>query len=506
MGRMIDPSMKRRFFLRNLGLFLILLFLPLLIMGGVSVHILQGHIRGDLETDTFFSLRQIAATVDLVLDELEPLQLAFGMDGQSSYISKKLLNSRELDYTDITLLANISGQLSSLINARSYIHSIYIHFDNPSGYFLSNTGKELLDRHPDGKWLEGCIGEVGGGATWSVRRSMELTGASSQDVVSIIHRSGNPGSLVVFNLLPRYIEKTTIGALSGTGHAAVVLNDEGTVLFGESEYLTEDVKARLLQETGQRAEETFTIGEKRGRIIVHALRSENGFMYALFSSEAAVFGPYNRLLSITLGMLALSVVSGIVLALIFTERRTRQVYNVVRILQAAEAGEPLPPPSNDGVSTFGYIVDNIINGFIRQTYLQTQLEAKKYKLKAAQLMALQAQLNPHFLFNTLETMNWNAYRMSRKATLVNDMIENLSLLLRYSLAPPDEPVTLEEEIHHVEYYLCIQGYRYRDKFDTEWSVAEDCLAAEVPRLCLQPIIENALYHGIKPSRGRAGSG
>ncbi len=122
-------------------------------------------------------------------------------------------------------------------------------------------------------------------------------------------------------------------------------------------------------------------------------------------------------------------------------------------------------------------------------------EEEHRKLRISDFNALQSQMNPHFLYNTLDSVIW----MSAKGQSddVITMVSSLSKLLRRSLATGDSLVPLEEEYDHAKQYCIIQKIRYKDQLDFSLNLPEDCRNVGVPRLILQPLIENALYHGIE---------
>jgi two-component system sensor histidine kinase YesM len=122
-------------------------------------------------------------------------------------------------------------------------------------------------------------------------------------------------------------------------------------------------------------------------------------------------------------------------------------------------------------------------------------EEEQNKLRFSDFRALQSQINPHFLYNTLDSVIWMTAK-NRKDDVIM-MISSLSKLLRRSLATGNSLITLEEEYEHARQYCIIQKIRYQDQLDYSLELPEDCKSFMVPRLILQPIIENALYHGIE---------
>lgn len=119
----------------------------------------------------------------------------------------------------------------------------------------------------------------------------------------------------------------------------------------------------------------------------------------------------------------------------------------------------------------------------------------------AELFALQAQINPHFLYNTLDSIRGQA--VIDGADEIAETIEALSNIFKYSISQKDNLISLRQEIDNLKYYMKIQKYRYMDRINLELEIdAPELLKAKVPRLTLQPIIENAIYHGLEPKIGK----
>lgn len=126
--------------------------------------------------------------------------------------------------------------------------------------------------------------------------------------------------------------------------------------------------------------------------------------------------------------------------------------------------------------------------------------AEQEQLKKAELRTMQAQINPHFLYNTLDTIVWMAE--SKKSSQVIDITKALSHFFRITLSKGQDWITLKDELEHIRNYLIIQKIRYRDILDVEIDVDEQILQYKILKLTLQPIVENAIYHGIKNKRGK----
>jgi two-component system sensor histidine kinase YesM len=124
-------------------------------------------------------------------------------------------------------------------------------------------------------------------------------------------------------------------------------------------------------------------------------------------------------------------------------------------------------------------------------------------LEQSQFAMLQSQINPHFLYNTLETINWMAFDLSKSENKVSKAVNSLARLFRNNVYMGDYIISIEQEIENTINYLDILALRYGDVFESKWEIDEKVKQYFIIKICLQPIIENAVYHGIKP-KGKGG--
>lgn len=141
-----------------------------------------------------------------------------------------------------------------------------------------------------------------------------------------------------------------------------------------------------------------------------------------------------------------------------------------------------------------------------KTLIEEVYEAKIKKHEAelsqkeAELATLQAQINPHFLYNTLEIIRWKAMFLTNGENEVTDIVTILSDFFRLSLNKGRKVIPLKDEIEHARNYISIINYRYNNKIIANWFVDTNIMNYIVPKIILQPIVENAVYHGIKPKK------
>lgn len=171
-------------------------------------------------------------------------------------------------------------------------------------------------------------------------------------------------------------------------------------------------------------------------------------------------------------------------------RPLRQLVSAMRRMREGDFDTRVQVRTNDEL---GFISDSFndmahnIKNLIREVY-ERQLNARE-----AELTALQAQLNPHFLHNTLDTIYWKLYLQDDKDTA--RLVVSLSDMLRYALEPVDTQTTLQEEMTQTRNYLAIQSSRFGHDLETIVQLEDRIAEASVPRLILQPLVENAFAHG-----------
>ncbi|HEY9595551.1 MAG TPA: histidine kinase [Spirochaetia bacterium] len=141
---------------------------------------------------------------------------------------------------------------------------------------------------------------------------------------------------------------------------------------------------------------------------------------------------------------------------------------------------------------------NVMVARIRE--LMESIHTEHRKLRAAELAALQAQINPHFLYNTLESITWLS-RAGRSADVIH-IVKAMTSLFRIGISGGREMITVRDELEHVRSYLTIQQIRYKDKLDYTIDVPDSIGDCRILKLVLQPLVENAIYHGIKSVRGK----
>ena len=178
---------------------------------------------------------------------------------------------------------------------------------------------------------------------------------------------------------------------------------------------------------------------------------------------------------------------------------TSPVRELSRVTARVAGGDMSVRANLDTGAELGVLSRSLDEMIERINTLISQVRTEQENLRVAELELLQAQINPHFLYNTLDTIIWLAEAGDQSKVV--SMVGSLSDFFRASLGQGRDIVTIGDEIRHVSSYLEIQQVRYQDILTYSINVPEEIYISSIPKITIQPLVENALYHGIKNKRG-----
>lgn len=240
---------------------------------------------------------------------------------------------------------------------------------------------------------------------------------------------------------------------------------------------------------------------KEGLICCQRTRSADyDFALALSVPSGRIYGEihaFHRLMAVLL----VALVPVLALILWYVHRRIVKPISLLSQasmrIEAGELGVTVPMHGDDELGRLGCAFSNMsrrIAALIDRTYKE------EIALRDAKIQAMQSRINPHFINNALETLNWQA-RMEGSDTM-SGMVESLSVLLNASMARADRRmVPLQEEIDVAKAYCYFMGLRYGERLQVRYDLDPKAMGAVVPLLTLQPLLENAVEHGIEPAGG-----
>jgi len=219
------------------------------------------------------------------------------------------------------------------------------------------------------------------------------------------------------------------------------------------------------------------------------------YLHLRVSYDSVLQQTYPVLRSILLAffaMLAVVVLLGYVVIRRFYIRIS-QLHTMMNHVAAGELEYRYSSPLSDEISDIGYHVNDMVE---RIDSLVVEVSKKELAVKKAQFRSVQMQINPHFLFNTLETIRMVA--LYHGNAQIARTVKDLSDLFRYTIVSTNPVVSIDEELNHTLKYLDLQKSRSKNQFNTEIDVDPIVLDYALLRLVLQPLVENAITHGIEP--------
>ena len=232
-------------------------------------------------------------------------------------------------------------------------------------------------------------------------------------------------------------------------------------------------------------------------------------MYTYLYYEAAELNAVQQVVTrqagIEIALIILAAALAIVFLLRYSIRLSRSITapleELCRRAERVDAGdltvqEPVPSEIRE-IRTLSEGMEQMIGRLDDQ---MGEIKRRQESLRRTELALLQAQINPHFLYNTMDTIIWLIEADKQQEAV--EMVANLSSFFRHSLSKGEDVITLAEEERHVRSYLQIQHARYQDIMEYILDIDPGLHDAMLPKLTLQPLVENALYHGIKLKRAK----
>lgn len=185
----------------------------------------------------------------------------------------------------------------------------------------------------------------------------------------------------------------------------------------------------------------------------------------------------------------------IMITAVFTKKLTSPIRKLTNLMKEYQLKKTIQKIPDDYQNEFGQLFNVYKNLISRNEKLMDSAIQHYRQQKRAELKALQANINPHFLYNTLDQLNWRAIDSGDDE--MSQMIELLGEMLRIGLSNGENIITIEEELHYAEKYLELQMIRYDGQFSYQINIEQNTKRYYLPKLTLQPFIENSIVHGLQ---------
>lgn len=269
-----------------------------------------------------------------------------------------------------------------------------------------------------------------------------------------------------------------------------VVNDENDCFYSNEAGLTGQNISQIIA----------AVDERKDRFVIRTPENDYGLSVVVSLDAETAFGDIRRMQQTMYFFVAVSVAALFAGSFYFSRRLTRPMHEMMKQMSMVETGYfdiELPIRSKDEIGVLSERFNQMsraLKTYINQSYVA------QIKQNEAELTALKSQIYPHFLYNTLEIIRMTALEEEGREK-VPEMIEALSGQIHYLIGPMQDMVPLEKEIDIVRKYIYLLNCRIGSKVQLMVD-ARDGLGAQVPKLILQPIVENAYVHGIKPRKGK----
>ncbi|KQY82219.1 histidine kinase [Paenibacillus sp. Root52] len=252
----------------------------------------------------------------------------------------------------------------------------------------------------------------------------------------------------------------------------------------------------------------YEIKNLDGRAVFLAQKksSYTGWVYYNMASYHEIFERIIWLKNALIVVYVIAIVIVLTLGMVFARSLTRPIRQLIGQMKEVQYGDldnidnaNLTVPTHHHMDEIGLLhrtyrlMITHINTLIKENY------ASQLVIKETEFKALQAQINPHFLYNALDSIHWLAKK--HKQEQISSMVLSLGYLLRTSISFKQNVITLAEELEIVNHYVTIQKYRFQHRLDFHLHVPQPYLGCAIPKLTLQPLLENAIQYGLEPQVG-----
>ncbi len=485
-------------------MFLVPLLISTLILGSLSIVITQRYIKDQTTQNNMDLLNQTKTNIDLIFNEIDTLNIQFDSAGNMPLTLKNVLKKKTLYSSDLASIDTTSFFLNSFANSKPYIYSIHIYYENENGRFCTtNNGITNLNNFFDTSWYNSYLEHPSNEKIWIETRNLKQYDFEEQgtNLITVYKRMSLNNGVIVLNIKANYIQDLLNKSVTSPEQKIFILDANNNEIV--SSQTSDNINNFDIEKLTKLSTSTIYSSSKNKFLIESVIHSDKfSWNYISVIPKDILYYVSIRLGKYTIILLLISFISGLALTFYLTKKNYKQIANIISIIDSAKNNHTLPIVNNNAKNEFGYIIENLLTTFIEQHYLKIQLSERKYKLENMELLALQSQINPHFLYNTLHTIYWEVIKVTGNCSTPIKMIENLSDILDYSLAAPSRKVSVGDEIKYTETYLAIQMIRYSDKFDVIWAYKENVVPVYTIKLLIQPLVENCIYHGINNKEGK----
>ncbi len=479
--------------------FLIISIIPIICLGFLINGIVERVIERQVSDNTLQLIGEVNKSIEFYINNIQSITYLIGFNEEVQYFLERDVegepntsNEYQIqrflrDFT--TLSPEVAGIM--VINSKGdYISNEYY---APSTQDLTEESwyKEAIEN----KGIFKIIGQPTG------RSLSSLVNYQNDEVVSVVRAVVDPYTqdvlgVIMIDLKLRVIAETLVDVRLGKTGYLMVIDELGKEIYQQDDSLIKTIPRDWIEgkNSGTLSKE---VDGQRLQLIYQKSPFTNWTTVGVFPLEETIF-ELREIRFYLIGFIFLLMVFGIHISYVLSNSLSHPITQLMRFMRKAEAGEfhvRYKEKRNDEIGMLGRSFNKMLQQINHLILLTKRHEREK---RDAEFRSLQANINPHFLYNTLDTIQWMARK--RDADDVADVVESLAKLFRIGLSKGRDIIPLEDELDHIRSYLMIQKTRYRN-INYQIHVEESIRPLYVIKFILQPIIENAIYHGIKERRG-----
>jgi two-component system, sensor histidine kinase YesM len=488
-------------FFKNFLMSISLIIIPLIIILTTAIISTNRTTRQEMITLAETNLKNTGYMVDVVFQDTNYIAGSLSLDNE---VRKYLFSETNDPLARDQSAGYLMETLSSLIAQNTPVSSIYI-FSEQYEEVMTRSGVVHFTQFEDINWLDFYQQCSTGQPILMARNIFKYTNVGYDDspnAITILKpiirvNRERPDGAILINIEHEKLKSRVLG--ERTGETLYILQLNGKVLYsGNREQIhmnIEDIEnmepLSEFQKYGE-IEYAFT----QDQIIATKISSQHDVRYMLSMPLTHFARQQQQLRTVSISLILISLVVAFISSLIISWNSYLPIKRLLNVLENPDTSSTDTKAQNE----IKYIANSIIRNLNSNQSLKTELKNQLEILDHTKTAALQAQINPHFLYNTLDSIRWSAIDLNGKENKVSKMISNLAGLLRLSLETDDNIVPVSSEVKHADLFLQILKARYPRKIKVVWDIEKNIKKYAILKLCLQPLIENAYYHGIKPTR------
>lgn len=485
----IKSYRKNSLFFKTLILIFALLTIPFASLSALFYTNIANAVTEEITLENASMLNSAKNITDSLLNECDML---------SSYISNGDNAQRfMLDAFQSDTLGDLSHLTKALPLIYKYIESVYIYSEHSQTIFNGDNKHAAAD-FADCGWMEEyrTIADRKGAM---IAREKNNVYPQLITIVKPIYVADVKRGAVIMNVDCRALYRTVMSDDKKNKLELFLLDEQNRILLSkDADLFKTGADALHFDLTAvEKSKNRTKILELDSKKNVVSIENSDIFPYRYISilPMDAYASKLSSMYWQAFSLMLLLLILGLALAYIITSTSYKPLREIISFLDKTAAEDKIQLENQNELL---YIMNNIEQHIEDKKKMRQMLEERMQMLQKSQYVMLQAQINPHFLYNTLEAINWMAYDLSGSENDVSKALVNLSGFFRNTLSTSGYLVPIKTEILYTKDYINILELRYGDLFEVVWDVAEDILPLTTIKICLQPIIENAVYHGLKP--------